>query len=128
MSDDLLNRLRAYRSFDEWGDVHHPICDEAADELARLRAEVERLKNDLAFAHAGRLSAEDALADERAHADALAGALGQAVKALEMVTDQNAIKSTSVANAFAACVEAASIGRKALSDQNPIKNRARRQG
>ncbi len=46
-----------------------------ADEIARLRAEVERLKNDLAFAHASRLSAEDALAEERAHADALAEAL-----------------------------------------------------
>ncbi len=72
--------------------------------------------------------AEAALADERAHADALAAALHNAVKALEMVTDQNAIKNSRVDIAFAACVEAASIGRKALSDQNPIKNRARRQG
>lgn len=96
MSDDLIDMLRQRSPI--YGTRR--VMDEAADELARLRAEVERLT----------------------------AALHDAVKALEMVTDQNAIKSTTVANAFAACVQAASIGRKALSDQNPIKNRARRQG
>ncbi|WP_313350206.1 hypothetical protein [Paracoccus sp. (in: a-proteobacteria)] len=45
-----LSGYATNRDRDEWGDpVHHVICDEAADEIARLRA---------------------ALADERAHADA----------------------------------------------------------
>jgi hypothetical protein len=39
---DLERRLREYRPTNEWGDpVHHVICDEAADEIARLRAENE---------------------------------------------------------------------------------------
>lgn len=44
-TDDLERRLREYRPTNEWGDgVHHVICDEAADEIARLRAENEALK------------------------------------------------------------------------------------
>src|SRR5690606_35374320 len=88
-------------------------CCLAWEQYDSLRAEVERLTT--------------ALADERAHADAMAAALHDAVKALELVTDQDAIRSTSVANSFAACAAAAAIGRTALSDQNPIKHRARRQ-
>lgn len=39
---DLEKRLREYRPESEWGPVHHVICDEAADTIATLRAEVER--------------------------------------------------------------------------------------
>lgn len=49
-------------------------------------------------------------------------ALRKAVAALEMMTDQNAIKSSTVANAFTSCVEAAAIGRRVLADQNPVKS------
>lgn len=60
MSDDLIARLQARCSY---GDArmwmkHDPLSAEAAAELSRLRAEVERLTA--------------ALSDERAHADALA--------------------------------------------------------
>lgn len=72
MSDDLIDRLRECaecKSSEAWGriDGGQDLCigaalaTEAADELSRLRAEVERLTA--------------ALADERAHADTLAGAL-----------------------------------------------------
>lgn len=72
MSDDLIERLRECaecKSSEAWGriDGGQDLCigaalaTEAAEELARLRAEVERL---LA-----------ALADERRHADALADTL-----------------------------------------------------
>lgn len=96
MSDDLIDRLRECaecKSSEAWGrlDGGQDLCigaalaAEAADELARLRAEVERLQ-----AHSYRLErwlrsnmqektanlaravrAEAALSDERAHADAL---------------------------------------------------------
>ncbi|AZV00306.1 hypothetical protein [Paracoccus kondratievae] len=186
MSDDLIERLRNFTEEDAYAMpwTFGTVVREAADELARLRAEVERLTasvdhtqqwyaerirkiEDVAkregiwpelaaiiangsatrqmddgsyiydpptyaqllnIAKHRAVRAEAALSDERAHADALAGALDRAVKALEMVTDQDVIKSTSVANAFAACAAAASIGRKALSDQDATKNRARRQG
>jgi hypothetical protein len=42
MTDDLERRLRRYRSVMRGG--HPSICDEAADEIARLRAENEALK------------------------------------------------------------------------------------
>ncbi|WP_024844645.1 hypothetical protein [Paracoccus pantotrophus] len=72
MIDDLIERLRECaecKSSEAWGrlDGGQDLCigaalaTEAAAELARLRAEVERLTA--------------ALADERAHADALAEAL-----------------------------------------------------
>lgn len=36
---DLVERLRTYRPANEWGDgVEHTICNEAADEIERLRA------------------------------------------------------------------------------------------
>lgn len=35
---DLVERLRGYRPANEWGDgVEHTICNEAADEIDRLR-------------------------------------------------------------------------------------------
>lgn len=58
---------------------------------------------------------------EAAPVQGVKDALRRTVAALEMITDQNAIKNTTTINAFAACVEAALIGRKALADQNPIK-------
>ncbi len=72
MSDDLIERLRECaecKSSEAWGriDGGQDLCigaalaTEAAEELARLRAEVERLTA--------------ALADERRHADALADTL-----------------------------------------------------
>lgn len=37
----IVERLRAYRPRDEWGDpTHHSICDEAADEIERLAREL----------------------------------------------------------------------------------------
>lgn len=45
---DLIERLRVYRPWDEWGDgCHHVICDEAADRLEALSAENERLRRAL---------------------------------------------------------------------------------
>lgn len=42
MSDDIVARLRAYVIGDQ---IHHPfICSEAADEIERLRAELEKWK------------------------------------------------------------------------------------
>ena len=72
MSDDLIERLldcAECKSSEAWGrlDGGQDLCigaalaTEAAEELARLRAEVERLTA--------------ALADERRHADALADTL-----------------------------------------------------
>ena len=77
MSDELIERLRECaecKSSEAWGrlDGGQDLCigaalaNEAADELARLRAEVERLTA--------------ALADERRHADALA----EAVEAMDL--------------------------------------------
>lgn len=41
---DLVERLRAYRPTNEWGDgVHHMICDEAAAEIERLREALEQI-------------------------------------------------------------------------------------
>lgn len=99
MSYDLIERLRSYRSFDEWGDVQHAVCDEAADELARLHTQLglqkamvqdERRLRIRREAKLARLRAEverltAALADERAHADALAEALTKAGEALSSV-------------------------------------------
>ena len=46
---DLIERLRAYRPRDEWGDgCRHFICDEAADRLEALSAEVEMYRGALA--------------------------------------------------------------------------------
>lgn len=100
MSDDLIERLRECaecKSSEAWGrlDGGQDLCigaalaTEAADELARLRAEVERLagerdqwRNDCLDANQSELMlrkraelAEAALADERAHADAMAETL-----------------------------------------------------
>ena len=49
MSDrELIDRLRAYRPRDEWGEgCRHVICDEAADLLASQAAEIERLREAL---------------------------------------------------------------------------------
>lgn len=80
MSDDLIERLRdcaECKSSEAWGrlDGGQDLCigaalaTEAAAELARLRAEVERLTA--------------ALADERAHADAMAEALERATVYVE---------------------------------------------
>lgn len=45
----LVERLRAYRSFDEWNDngCRHSICDEAAAEIERLTAENAKLRGAL---------------------------------------------------------------------------------
>jgi hypothetical protein len=44
---ELVQRLRDYRPTNEWGDgVHHVICDEAADEIQRLRAGIKRLSDE----------------------------------------------------------------------------------
>ncbi|WP_288949524.1 hypothetical protein [uncultured Paracoccus sp.] len=63
MSDDLIERLRNFTEEDAYATpwTFGEVVREAAAELSRLRAEVERLTA--------------ALADERAHADTLAGAL-----------------------------------------------------
>jgi hypothetical protein len=45
MTDDLEQRLRRYRSITRRG--HPSICDEAADAIARLRAENEALREAL---------------------------------------------------------------------------------
>ncbi|WP_323008540.1 hypothetical protein [Paracoccus sp. (in: a-proteobacteria)] len=85
MSDDLIARLHALTStrpslvsMDEANEA----MDEAAAKLARLRAEVERLKwerdvwrEKMDHALQCERDARTALADERAHADALAEAL-----------------------------------------------------
>lgn len=45
MTDDIVPRLREY-----WLKHHaHPVADEAADEIERLRAEVAYLKTRLAW-------------------------------------------------------------------------------
>lgn len=90
MSDDLIERLRAYRPATEWGDpVQHVICDEAVAELSRLRAEVERLTSErdtakkymAAYAECDRIGTEAYrnLADQhdglRAEMERLTGAL-----------------------------------------------------
>ena len=100
MSDDLIERLRECaecKSSEAWGrlDGGQDLCigaalaTEAADELARLRAEVDRLtaerdqwRNDCLDANQSELMlrkraelAEAALSDERRHADALADTL-----------------------------------------------------
>ncbi|QLH13587.1 hypothetical protein HYQ43_04725 [Paracoccus pantotrophus] len=86
MIDDLIERLRECaecKSSEAWGrlDGGQDLCigaalaTEAAAELARLRAEVERLRGVLRKRTEEADRAEAALADERAHADALAGAL-----------------------------------------------------
>lgn len=63
MIDDLIDRLRDFTEDDAYATpwTFGEVVREAADELTRLRAEVERLTA--------------ALADERAHADALAETL-----------------------------------------------------
>ncbi|UFS66542.1 hypothetical protein LO749_18720 [Paracoccus denitrificans] len=63
MSDDLIERLRDFTEEDAYAMpwTFGAVVREAADELARLSAEVERLTA--------------ALSDERAHADAMAEAL-----------------------------------------------------
>lgn len=65
MSDDLIERLRDFTEEDAYAMpwTFGAVVREAAAELARLRAEVERLTA--------------ALSDERAHADALAEALAR---------------------------------------------------
>ena len=105
MSDDLIERLRTTTSS---GCNPYSACHEAAAELARLRAEVERLKADgqRIMNEAVKMLNEDAsdynrktnamierhadqvaqltaaLADERAHADALEEALAEAASEL----------------------------------------------
>ncbi|WGR59954.1 hypothetical protein E3U26_04150 [Paracoccus ferrooxidans] len=71
MSDDLIDRLRNFTEDDAYATpwTFGEVVREAAAELARLRAEVERLRA--------------ALADERAHADALAEALERATVYVE---------------------------------------------
>lgn len=66
MSDDLIERLRNFTEEDAYAMpwTFGAVVRDAADELSRLRAEVERLTA--------------ALSDERAHADAMA----------ELVADQ----------------------------------------
>lgn len=45
---DLLERLRGYRPQNEWGDgVEHTICNEAADEIERLRLALTDVTNPL---------------------------------------------------------------------------------
>lgn len=86
MSDDLIDRLRECaecKSSEAWGriDGGQDLCigaalaTEAAAELSRLRAEVERLTGALEGALADSAQLTLALADERRHADALAEAL-----------------------------------------------------
>lgn len=60
--------------------------------------------------------AEDAgaAAEENAR---LRAALRLTVSALEMITDPDAIRSSTAANAYAGCLEAASVGRKSLASQ-----------
>lgn len=44
---DLVERLRGYRPQNEWGDgVEHTICNEAADEIERLRTGIKRLSDE----------------------------------------------------------------------------------
>ncbi|RQP04835.1 MAG: hypothetical protein D1H97_16070 [Paracoccus sp. BP8] len=86
MSDDLIERLRNFTEEDAYATpwTFGEVVREAADELACLRAEVERMKweRDLwreKMDHALKCErdARAALADERAHADAMAEALSQ---------------------------------------------------
>ncbi|MDK8874425.1 hypothetical protein [Paracoccus sp. SSJ] len=83
MSDDLIERLRDFTEEDAYAMpwTFGAVVREAADELARLRAEVERLKwerdvwrEKMDLALKCERDARAALSDERAHADALAGA------------------------------------------------------
>lgn len=46
---DWIERLRNLQHFDVCYPVPHPLCDRAADELVRLRAENERLREALSF-------------------------------------------------------------------------------
>lgn len=113
MSDDLIERLRECaecKSSDAWGrlDGGQDLCigaalaTEAAAELARLRVEVERLTA--------------ALADERAHADALA-------EAVEMfATDRNWLQG----GPFDPC--SPSFTGTSMASAVAKQHRARRQG
>lgn len=96
MIDDLIERLRECaecKSSEAWGrlDGGQDLCigaalaTEAAAELARLRAEVERLRGVLRKRTEEADRAEAALSDERAHADAMEGALTKAGEALSSV-------------------------------------------
>lgn len=94
MSDDLIDRLRECaecKSSEAWGriDGGQDLCigaslaTEAADELSRLRAEVERLTGALGGALADSARLTLALADERRHSDAMEDALGRATLYVE---------------------------------------------
>ncbi|MFD2441695.1 hypothetical protein ACFSS8_19265 [Paracoccus kondratievae] len=99
MSDDLIERLRNFTEEDAYAMpwTFGAVVREAADELARLRAEVERLRgqaeinnkmvkktaNDVVRYKTRAERAEAALSDERAHADAMAGALAEATDDLD---------------------------------------------
>ncbi len=51
--DSWPDRLRAYRSSNEWGDpVHHVICDEAATAIESLRSQLAERDRMLAEARA----------------------------------------------------------------------------
>jgi len=99
MSDDLIERLRNFTEEDAYATpwTFGEVVREAADEITRLRAEVERLRgqakinnkmvnktaNDVVRYKSRAERAEAALSDERAHADVLA-------EAVEMfATDRN---------------------------------------
>lgn len=91
MNDDLIERLRdlSRTAYSSHAAIAGAATGKAADEIARLRAEVERLtahaeagwdqyqywSKRYSFAADERDKAEAALSDERRHADALAEAL-----------------------------------------------------
>lgn len=105
-------------------DIH-----EMADTIERLQAEVEKLTvahdewREACIGHGDKACAVEKRAD-KANADLeasntrvkeLEAALGQSQKALAMLIDEPVIRSTSVAAAFAACVEAECKARTALA-------------
>ena len=64
---DLVQRLRGYRSRNEYGDpVHHSIVEEAADRIEALTAERDALRARVAELEAGQTAAaRDVLAERR---------------------------------------------------------------
>lgn len=82
MSDDIVKQLRnTHPNFDE-----KPMCEEAADEIERLRGELARIRKLDAKAFAGWLKTRETL---HAEIDRLRAGLRLSVKAIEA---QDALK------------------------------------
>lgn len=69
MPDNLIQRLKRMGSANNWEGRGSPLCDEAADEIERLTAEVESLKKSSDMDKAALKAADIALANTTAFED-----------------------------------------------------------